>query len=75
MFILGSLSVVQGLRTAMLLLSWSNYDLSWVSQEDLLCHLPAFLFDLRVEEFLYLLIQDSTRLLLLLPLLILDKAF
>jgi hypothetical protein len=75
MFVLGSLSVVQGLRTAMLLLSRSNYDLSWVSQKDLLCHLPAFLLDLRVEEFLYLLIQDSTHLLLLLPLLILDKAF
>lgn len=75
MFVLRSLSVVQGLRTAMLLLSWSNYDLSWVSQMDLLCHLPAFLLDLRVEEFLYLQIQDSTHLLLTRPFLILDKAF
>lgn len=75
MFVLRSLSVVQGLRTTMLLLSWRNYDLSWVSQEDLLCHLPSFLLDLRVEEFLNFQIQDSTHLLLLLPLLILDKAF
>jgi hypothetical protein len=54
MFIFWGLSVVQSLRTAVLLLSGSNQDLSWVSQEDLLSHLPAFLLDLRVEEFLYL---------------------
>ena len=75
MFIFWGLSVVQSLRTAVLLLSGSNQDLSWVSQEDLLSHLPAFLLDLRVEEFLYLHIQDSTHLLRPLPLLILQKAF
>ena len=75
MFVFGSLSVVQSLRTAVLLLSWSNYDLSWISQEDLLCHLPALLLDLLVEEFLNFHIQDSTHLLLLLPFLILDKDF
>ena len=75
MFILGSLSVVQGLRTAMLFLSWSNQDLGWISQEDLLCHLPAFLLHLLVEELLNLQIQDGVYLVQLRPLLILDKAF